>query len=69
MTLLREFTQGGEMHCDVCGQSSPPGGVFPAAFVRPVIAALIRKEHPDWNDQSHICLADLNHFRSDNTEE
>lgn len=30
---------------------------------------LIRKEYPEWSDQSYICIADLNHFRAKWVEE
>jgi len=37
---------------------------MPAELVRPAVAELIRKEHPDWSHDSFICLKDLNHFRA-----
>jgi len=37
---------------------------MPAELVRPAVAELIRKEHPDWSHGSYICLEDLNHFRA-----
>jgi len=37
---------------------------MPAELVRPAVAELIRKEHPDWSHGSYICLEDLNHFRT-----
>jgi len=27
------------------------------------LARLIKRQHPDWSDTAHICLADLNTFR------
>lgn len=39
-----------------------------AAIVRAPVAELIAKSHPDWNENSHICLIDLNRFRSDYIE-
>ncbi|HOD84806.1 MAG TPA: DUF1003 domain-containing protein, partial [Phycisphaerae bacterium] len=50
--------------CQVCGQSKRPSELMPAELVRPAVAELIRKEHPDWSHGSYICLEDLNHFRT-----
>ena len=50
--------------CQVCGQSKRPSELMPAELVRPAVAELIRKEHPDWSHGSYICLEDLNHFRA-----
>lgn len=49
--------------CGVCGQEFPPSQVMPARFVRPGLVTLIRQEHPDWNEESHICHPDMNHYR------
>lgn len=39
--------------------------IVPATFVRDPVSELIKKDHPDWNDDRLICLADLNRYRSD----
>jgi uncharacterized membrane protein len=54
-----------DLRCDVCGKEFPASGVVPAAFVRTPVADLIRQTHAGWSDRSHICLSDLNHFRSE----
>ncbi len=58
-----------EIRCDVCGKLFPAKSVFPAEMVRPPLAALILQKHPEWNDQSHICFADLNRYRADYVED
>ncbi len=48
--------------CLVCGQSRRH--LMPARLVRTSIVELIRPEHPEWTDESFICLDDLNKYRS-----
>jgi uncharacterized membrane protein len=38
--------------------------LMPAAMVRPAIAELILREHPDWSEDSFVCHRELNRFRS-----
>jgi uncharacterized membrane protein len=49
--------------CAVCGKHRPASEMVPAALVRPAVAALIRRDHPDWSAQDAICLADLHRYR------
>lgn len=51
--------------CDVCHRAFPADDVFPASLVRDPVADLIRRDHPDWNERSRICLTDLNRYRSE----
>jgi uncharacterized membrane protein len=37
---------------------------MPAAMVRQAIVERIRQEHPQWTDDSYICFADLNQYRT-----
>ena len=48
--------------CLICGQSRRH--LLPASMVRTSIVKLIHVDHPEWNDQSCICLDDLNLYRS-----
>lgn len=48
--------------CLICGQAKRH--LVPGNLVRTSIAQLIQAKHPQWNDQSSICLDDLNQFRS-----
>jgi uncharacterized membrane protein len=50
--------------CGVCKLAKSPDEVVPGRLVRPAIAALIRKDHPDWNPESPICRDDLNRYRA-----
>jgi uncharacterized membrane protein len=51
--------------CQICKKEKRPGEVVPAELVREPIAKLIRKTHPDWSPEGHICLSDLNNFREE----
>ena len=48
--------------CLICGQTRRH--LLPASMVRTSIVKLIHVDHPEWNDQSCICLDDLNLYRS-----
>jgi len=57
-------TQSNTKVCVVCsGEKHSPE--VPAQLVRPAIAALIKKAHPDWSSDSVICQEDLDFFRSE----
>lgn len=49
--------------CPVCGKPKRPGELIALELVRPSIATLIRREHPDLPPEALICLADLNRYR------
>jgi len=55
--------------CQVCKQAKRPSEAIPAALVRPPVAAVIRRAHPDFSADGYICLADLNRFRARYIEE
>lgn len=48
--------------CLICGQ--PKRHLVSGKLVRTTISQLIQSQYPEWNDQSFICLDDLNQFRS-----
>ena len=48
--------------CLICGQSRRH--LLPAPMVCTSIIKLIQADHSQWNDQSFICLDDLNLYRS-----
>lgn len=49
--------------CCVCGCTPSVEELVPADIIRPRLARLIKRHHPDWNDTAYVCLADLNRFR------
>jgi len=53
-----------KIHCDVCGNDVPLSKSVPADLIRPTVVESILKDHPGWASNSHICLADLNRYRS-----
>lgn len=50
--------------CSICGKSTSSEALFPAELIRPSIARLIKKDHPEWDYKGSVCLDDLNHYRS-----
>ncbi|HKI89298.1 MAG TPA: DUF1003 domain-containing protein [Draconibacterium sp.] len=50
--------------CRDCGKPKKNEELFPAELIRPSIARLIKKDHPEWDYKSSICLDDLNRYRS-----
>jgi uncharacterized membrane protein len=61
---MSSATHGHET-CSVCGQAFPRSRLIAGALVRDPIAALIRKDHPDWSAEGSICPADLARYRAD----
>ncbi len=53
-----------KIRCDVCGRDVPQSASVPAALIRPTVVESILKDHPGWTSNSHICLPDLNRYRS-----
>lgn len=49
--------------CSVCGKDFPPRQLVHGALVRPPVADLIRREHPDWSEADTICRDDLARYR------
>lgn len=49
--------------CLVCGKLFPPDELTPAEVIRPRVARLVRRDHPQWSDRANICLPDLNRYR------
>ncbi len=58
-------TQSGPVSCQICKQVKKPNDVLPGELVRTSVAETIRRTHPDFSSQGFICLADLNHFRTE----
>ena len=50
--------------CGVCGLAKDTDEVVAGQAVRPAIAALIIKDHPDWTPEKAICRDDLNRYRA-----
>jgi uncharacterized membrane protein len=55
--------------CQICKQPKKPNDVLPAELVRNSVADTIRKAHPGFTAQGFICLADLNHFRTEHVQD
>ena len=53
--------QGPAATCQICNQAKST--LVPAALIRPVIVAEIKKSYPDFSTKGHICTDDLNRFR------
>jgi len=51
------------LRCQLCG-STHKGELVHGDLVRPAIAELIRRDHPEWDPAGFLCLTDLNHYRS-----
>lgn len=50
--------------CGVCGLAKNADEVVAGQAVRPAVAALIIKDHPDWSPEKAICRDDLNRYRA-----
>jgi uncharacterized membrane protein len=50
--------------CGVCGLAKDADEVVTGQAVRPAVAALIIKDHPDWTAEKNICRDDLNRYRA-----
>ena len=48
----------------IYGKTRHEAGLVPAALVRPAVADVIRRAHPDWSVSGFVCVADLNGLRS-----
>jgi uncharacterized membrane protein len=51
--------------CGICHQTKDPDELLPGRAVRPAIAELIRRDHPDWTPEMDICRDDLNRYRAE----
>lgn len=51
------------MSCGVCGRAGSAAELIPASDLRPDLAALIRRDVPDWGDGSWICAECLQRYR------
>lgn len=49
--------------CGVCGREIGEGGGLPAELIRPALAELIRRDHPDWDGTGPVCDEDLHRYR------
>jgi uncharacterized membrane protein len=55
--------------CDVCKLAKKPDEVVSGQAVRPAIAELIHRDHPDWDPEKTICRDDLNRYRAQYVQE
>lgn len=51
--------------CQICKEEKRLNEVLPGELVRTPVVELIRKKYPEWSSKGFICLADLNHFRTE----
>ncbi len=49
--------------CQVCGKAYPKRELIQGKYLRPSLAALIKKECPGWNEEQYVCRSDINRFR------
>jgi uncharacterized membrane protein len=49
--------------CAVCGRSFPRRQLVLGAIVRPAVAEVIRRDHPEWSAEHFICREDLTRYR------
>ncbi|QDV85866.1 DUF1003 domain-containing protein [Planctomycetes bacterium TBK1r] len=56
--------QNHRIPCGICGKTFPVSELTPGRFMRRLVAERITAEHPQWTEDSYICHADLNHYRS-----
>ncbi len=50
--------------CEVCKKILSQSEVVSAHLVREPVSEVIRRDHPDWSDESYICRPDLSAYRS-----
>jgi uncharacterized membrane protein len=50
--------------CAVCKKTFGQGDIVSAHLVREVVNELIRKDYPNWSDESYICRSDLASYRT-----
>lgn len=51
--------------CQICKKEYRANEVFSGEMVKPAIAELIKKDHPEWESNTYICQPDLNHYRAE----
>jgi len=49
--------------CSICGKDYPREELVSGALVRPAVAEMILRDHPDWSPKGLVCLTDLNQYR------
>ena len=50
--------------CAISKHEYPPEELVPLSAIRPKVARLIRHDHPELDDNSAICVAELNRYRA-----
>jgi len=53
----------GTIPCQICGKSFRPAEVVSGILLHNGLVGIIRAEHPEWTENSSICLEDLHRFR------
>lgn len=61
--------QQSHLICPICKQQKPTKKFISGRLVRPKVAELIQRDHPDWQVDDLICKNDLNHYRTQYIEE
>ncbi|MEZ4417072.1 MAG: DUF1003 domain-containing protein [Gemmatimonadota bacterium] len=51
------------VQCPLCGQIRSTAELVPGILVRPAVLQLIQTEHPQWDPDQQLCLADLHRYR------
>lgn len=55
--------------CEICKASKNRAELIPVSSIRPSVAEVIRKEHPDLKSSGFVCFQDLNHYRVEHIKE
>jgi len=55
--------------CQICHLEKNLSELVPAASIRKSVAETIQAENPAWSADGYICLADLNHYRTEHIQE
>jgi uncharacterized membrane protein len=67
--MSAEKSEPGKETCQICHSQKSRANLIPFDSIRPSIAAMILKEHPDCSATGFICMTDLNHYRMNHIQE
>jgi uncharacterized membrane protein len=62
------MSEKGKVTCQITGQELDRSQAINAQSIRPIILELIKKEHPDFDEQGFICKSELDRYWTKYTE-
>lgn len=62
-------TRNQKFVCPVCGKEKPSSQFMPGDLVRPAVADLVRKQHPDFDASHVLCMDCLHRYRTEYVED